>query len=126
MGFLGKGSLVFNFCPRKGLFSAIGVRRTPSQRAALGLAANTAEATRVEATGQWGSCADVRRSPRQEGVLALAVKAHDGRGTPRARAPGRGDHAENGSGNGNRDDGPVGALRGALAGESETAGGAMN
>ena len=77
MGFLGKGSLVFNFCPRKGLFSAIGVRRTPSQRAALGLAANTAEATRVEATGQWGSCADVRRSPRQEGVLALAVKAHD-------------------------------------------------
>ena len=30
LGFPGEESLVFNFCPRKGLFSATGVRRTPS------------------------------------------------------------------------------------------------
>ena len=43
-------SLVFNFYPRKGLFSAT-VRRTPSQGAALALAAKTAKAIRVEAAG---------------------------------------------------------------------------
>ena len=32
---------------------------------------------RIEATGQWGPCADVRRSPRQGAVLAVAAKAHD-------------------------------------------------
>ena len=31
LGFPGDESLVFNFCPRKGLFSATGVRRIPSQ-----------------------------------------------------------------------------------------------
>ena len=36
-----------------------------------------AEAMRIEATGQWGGCADVRRSPRQGTALAVAVKAHD-------------------------------------------------
>ena len=35
--FPGEESLVFNFYPRKGLFSATGVRRTTSQEAALGL-----------------------------------------------------------------------------------------
>ena len=70
-------SLVFNFCPCKGLFSATGVRRTPSQGAALELAEKTSEATRIGATGQWGSCADVRRSPRQGAALVVAVKAHD-------------------------------------------------
>ena len=59
LGFPGEESLALNFCPRKGLFSATGVRRTPSQGAALELAAKTAEAT-----GRWGPCADVRRSPR--------------------------------------------------------------
>ena len=59
LAFLGEESLVFNFCPRKGLFSVTGVRRTPSQGAALGLAAKTAEGTRTEATDQWGPCADV-------------------------------------------------------------------
>ena len=39
LGFPGEESLVFNFCFRKGLFSATGVRRTPSQGAALALAA---------------------------------------------------------------------------------------
>ena len=51
-----EGPLVVNFCPRKGLFSATGVRRTPSEGAALTLEAKTAEATRTETTGQWGSC----------------------------------------------------------------------
>ena len=36
-------SLVFNFCSRKGLFSATGVKRTSSKGAALALAAKTAE-----------------------------------------------------------------------------------
>ena len=65
---------MFNFCPRKGLFSAIGVRRTPSQVAALALAAKTAEAMRIEATGQWGPCANVRRSSSQGTALMLAAK----------------------------------------------------
>ena len=47
-------------------------------------------------------------------------------GVPRARASERGDNAENGSGNGNRDGGPVGALRGALANESEATGGEVD
>ena len=51
---LGEDSLVFNFCPHKGSFSATVARRTPSQGAALALTAKTAEAIRVEKTGQWG------------------------------------------------------------------------
>ena len=47
-------------------------------------------------------------------------------GTSRARAPRRGENPENSSSNGNRVDGPVRALRGALAGERNTAGGAVN
>ena len=74
--FPGEESLVFNYCPRKGLFSATYVRRTPSQGAALRLAAKTAEATRIEATGQWWPSANVRRSPRQGAALAVAAKAH--------------------------------------------------
>ena len=35
-GFPGKESLVFKFCPRKGLFSATGARRIPRQEVALG------------------------------------------------------------------------------------------
>ena len=74
-GFRGKGSLVSNFCPRKEFVSATGVRRAPSQVAALALAAKTAEAMRLETTGQWGPCANVRRSPSQGAALALAEKA---------------------------------------------------
>ena len=77
LGLPGEESIVSNFCPRKGLFSATGVRRTPSRGAALGLAAKTAEVTRIEVTGQWGACADVRRCPRQRAALALAVKVHN-------------------------------------------------
>ena len=77
LGFPGERSLVFNLCPRKGLFSTIGVRWTPSQEAALGLEAKTAEAMKIETTGQWGPCADVRRSPRQGAVLAVAAKARN-------------------------------------------------
>ena len=77
LGFPGEESLVFNFCPRKGLFSATGVRRTPGQGAALALAAKTAEATRIETTGHWGLCADVRRGVSQGAALAVAVKAYD-------------------------------------------------
>ena len=75
--FPGVESLVFNFCPRKELFSATGVRRTPSQGAALGSAAKTAEAIRIEVTGQWGACVDMRRSPRQGAELTVAAKTHD-------------------------------------------------
>ena len=64
LGFLGEESLIFNFCPRKGLFSATGVRRTPCQGAALGLVAKTVETIGIETTGRWGPCANVRRSPR--------------------------------------------------------------
>ena len=53
------------------------MRWTPSQEAALGLEAKTTEATRKEATGQWGPCADVRKRPRQGAALAVAMKAHD-------------------------------------------------
>ena len=51
--------------------------------------------------------------------------SYDG-STPRAHALERGNNAENGSDNGKRDDGPIGVLRGALAGESETAGGTVD
>ena len=36
LGFPGEESLVFNFCPRKGLFSATGARRIPRQEVTLG------------------------------------------------------------------------------------------
>ena len=36
LGFSGEESLVFKFCPRKGLFSAIGARRIPRLEVALG------------------------------------------------------------------------------------------
>ena len=36
LGFLGEESLVFKFCPRKGLLSATGARRIPRQEVALG------------------------------------------------------------------------------------------
>ena len=36
LGFPGEESLVFKFCPRKGLFSATGARRIPRQHVALG------------------------------------------------------------------------------------------
>ena len=35
LGFPGEESLVFKFCPRRGLFSATGARRIPRQEAAL-------------------------------------------------------------------------------------------
>ena len=76
-GFPGEESLVFNFCPRKGLFSTTVVRRTPSQGVALALAAKTAEVMRIKTTGQWGDCANVRRSPRQGAALAVAAKTRD-------------------------------------------------
>ena len=72
--FPGERSLAFNFCPRKRLFSATGVRRTPSQEAALALAAKTAEAIIVEMTGQWEPRVDGRRSSSQGAALALAAK----------------------------------------------------
>ena len=72
LGFPGDESLVFDFSPRNGMFTATGLRRTPSQGAALGLAVNTI----IEAMSQWGACTDVRRSPRQVVVVAVTVKAH--------------------------------------------------
>ena len=53
------------------------VATTPSQGAALRWAAKTAGATRIDVTGQWGPCVDVRRSLRQGVAVAEAVKAHD-------------------------------------------------
>ena len=51
------------------------MQRRSSQGAALALAAKTAEGMKT-ATGQWGSCANVRRSPWQGAALAVAAKAH--------------------------------------------------
>ena len=45
----------------------------------LALAVKTAEAIRIETTGQWGPCADVRRSSSQGAVLALAVNITEAR-----------------------------------------------
>ena len=56
LGFPGKEPFVFNCCFRKVLFSATGVRRTPSQGAALALAAKPAQAMGIAATGQRGFC----------------------------------------------------------------------
>ena len=50
------------------------MRRSSSQGAVLALAAKTTEAMRT-ATGQWGPCADVSQSPKQEAALAVVVKA---------------------------------------------------
>ena len=75
MGFPEEESLVFNSSPRNGLVSATGVRRTPSQGAALALAEETTKAMRVEATGQWGRYADMRGSSSQAATLALTEKA---------------------------------------------------
>ena len=65
---------MFIFCTGTGLFSATGVRRIPSQGAALTLAAKMAELIRVETTDQWGSHADVRQSSSQGAALTLATK----------------------------------------------------
>ena len=35
------------------------------------------DAMKIDVTGQWGPCADVRRSPRQGAALAVATKVHD-------------------------------------------------
>ena len=77
LGFPGEEPLVFNFFSRKGLCSVIGVRRNPSQEVALGLAAKTAKAMRIEGAGQWGPCADGRWDSRQEAALAVVAKVHD-------------------------------------------------
>ena len=77
MRFSGEKSLVFNLFLREGLISATGVRQTPSQWETLGLAAETAEATRIETAGQWEPSADTRRSPMQGAALVVAAKAHD-------------------------------------------------
>ena len=77
MGFPGEESLVHNFCSHKILLSATGVTGTRSQGAELGLAAKTTEGMIIEATGEWGPCADVRRSPRQGVALAVVEKAYD-------------------------------------------------
>ena len=74
LGFPGEESLVFNFCPRKGLVSATDVKRTPSQGVVLALASKTAEAVTVETTGQSGPCAGVRWSSSQGVAMALAAK----------------------------------------------------
>ena len=74
MGFPGEELLVFYFCPRKGLFSAAGVRETPSQGAVLALAEKMAETMRIETKDQWETCAGARRTPSQEAALALAAK----------------------------------------------------
>ena len=50
------------------------MRRSSSQRAVLAVAAKTADAMRI-AAGQWGPCAYVRQSLRQEEALTVAAKA---------------------------------------------------
>ena len=60
------------------------------------------------------------------GAGGVGESARYDRGTPDARAPERGDNTENDCGDENTDDGPVGVLRGALTGDSETAGRAVD
>ena len=83
LGFPEEETLVFNFCPRKGLFSATGVRRIPGQGTAVAVAAKThdmiavhrmlahpseeitrkmAEAMGIVTTGQWGPREAIRRA----------------------------------------------------------------
>lgn len=45
MGVPKEEPLIFNFCPRKGLFSATGVRRIPSREMALGVENGSARIT---------------------------------------------------------------------------------
>ena len=54
--FPGEESLVFNLCPRKCFFSVTGVRRPPSQKVVLTLAAKMTQAMRIATTNQRGSC----------------------------------------------------------------------
>ena len=77
LGFPREESLVYNFCPRKRLFPAICVKRSPNQGAALVLAAKSAEAMIIETTGQWMPCADVRWTLTQGAALAVAARARD-------------------------------------------------
>ena len=51
--------------------------RTPIHGAALELTAKTAVAMRMEVTGQWRACADVKPGPRQGAAVAVAVKAYN-------------------------------------------------
>ena len=102
------------------MFSATSVRRTLSQGVALALAEKAAEEMRIETTDQCGHCADVRQSPSQGAKLAVAAKARDTMEVHRMLAHLNENNAENIWDNENRDDGPVGGLRGALACESKT------
>ena len=72
------------------------------------LAEETAEAMRT-ATGQWGRCADVRRSRRQGVKLVVATKARNVTNVHHVLA----DPSEE-MGNGNRDKGPVGPFEARL------------
>ena len=86
------------------------VRRSPSQGAALALAAKATEAMRT-LLGQCGISVDVRRSTSQGATLAVAPKARDVVEVHHVLAhPGEEITHKYGSGNGNRDNGPVGAL----------------
>ena len=67
MGFPWEKSLLLNFCPRKGLFSATGVRRTPSQEAALGLTAKTTETLRTRGDGPVGALLKHDTKPEERG-----------------------------------------------------------
>ena len=51
LGFPVEGSLLLTFVPARD-FSTIGVRQTPNQGSALGLAAKSAETMRIKVTGQ--------------------------------------------------------------------------
>ena len=103
------------------------MRRAPSQDAALELVGKMAEAMRIESTGQWGPCAGVRRSLRRGAALAVATKAHDMVEVHRVLVhPCEEKTQKMAQAIRNRDDGPVGALRGVRAGGSETAGRAVD
>ena len=69
----------------------------------------------------------MRRSPRRGSALAEAAKTHAMMEVDRVLAHPSVEITKNKRlGNGNRDDESVGSLRGALAGESETVGGAVD
>ena len=85
----------------------------------LALAAKTAKVDENRGDGLVWALRRCKTKPQSRGGGGGGGEsARSDGGTPRARAPKRGDNAENGSGNGNRDDGPMGVLRGTLAGGS--------
>ena len=96
LGFPGEESLVFKFCPRRGLFSATGARRIPRQEVAL--EANLTENVLVKIAS--GTALAMRAGASRDVMEVYRMLAHPSKGITRKTAEMMGD----------RDDGPVGGV----------------